>query len=214
MNVSVVIPTIHANDAMLEKALQAVTDDVEIFTPDGGTFAENCNQGAAESLGSILIFLNDDTEVQEGWLQPLIDPIVRDPTVGITGSKLLYLNGTIQHAGIYIGMEDGLLTARNICWNAPSGPVIAVTGACMAVRRSLFETLGGFHTGYRNGYEDVDFCLLAANAGYKTVYVAESVVLHHESQSGPQRWANVSANVQLLQERWVPDEATVLQSSP
>lgn len=203
VNVSVVIPTIHTNDVQLERCKEILFDQgINWAVHAGGTFSENCNVGAAASEMDIVVFLNEDTEPRLGWLQPLIDPIVRDPTVGITGAKLVYPDGTIQHAGVYIGMEDGLLTARNVCWNAPSGPIIAVTGACMAVRRSLFEALGGFDELFRSGYEDVDLCLRASNAGFQTVYIAESVVIHHESQSGPERWRYVRENVQRLQEKW------------
>lgn len=208
VNVSVIIPTIRAKPEMLATARQLAeqTDGVlEVIVPEGGTFAENCNQGAVNATGDILIFLNDDTEPQDGWLLPLIDPIIRDHTVGITGSKLVYPDGTIQHAGVYLTMENDLLTARNVCWNAASGVVSAVTGACMAIRHDLFDALGGFDVAYRNGYEDIDLCLKAAHAPAQIVYVAESVVIHHESQSGPARWANVSDNIRLLQQRWVGD---------
>ncbi len=215
MNVAVIVPTIHANDDMLKTCLQWVyeTTGLLVATIEGGTFAENCNQGAAVRTEDILVFLNDDTEVQPGWLEPLIDPIIRDPTVVITGSKLFYPDGAIQHAGVYLNIEDGILTARNVCWNAASGPVVAVTGACMAVRASWFQSCGGFDEAWKNGYEDVDLCLRAGRANHQVLYIAESQVIHHESQSGPERWRNVSDNIRLLQERWgpraVPEETGV-----
>ncbi len=204
VNVSVIIPTIHYAPEMLAKCEKLVRQDVEeVIVPDGGTFAENCNTGAAQATGDIIIFLNDDTEPQKGWLLPLIDPIIRDPSIGITGAKLVYPDGTIQHAGVYLTMENGLLTARNVCWNAATGTVAAVTGACLAIRRDLFTHLGGFDTDFKNGYEDIDLCLRASHVPMQILYVAESVVLHYESQSGPRRWSHVDSNVRLLQEKWL-----------
>jgi GT2 family glycosyltransferase len=81
--------------------------------------------------------------------------------------------------------------------------VEAVTGACLAVRRDVFFKHGGFDVGYRNGYEDVDFCLTVRAAGGRIVYDPMSVVTHVESASGPARWAHFRGNVARLQERWV-----------
>lgn len=206
--VTIIIPTIRAQPGMLAKLETTLADQypgVKVLIMDGGTFAENCNAGAVLATTDIIVFLNDDTEPADGWLEPLVDPILRDPTVAITGAKLFYPDGAIQHAGVYLNVEDGILTARNVCWNAPTGPVVAVTGACMAVRRSWFESCGGFDVLYKNGYEDIDLCLRAARANHQVVYIAESQLIHHESQSGPARWSNVSDNIRLLNERWHPD---------
>lgn len=216
MNVSVVIPTINSNPGMLANAekLAAETPGVcEVIVQEGGTFAENCNNGFQLTIGDVVVFLNDDCEPQLGWLPPLIDPIFRDPTIAITGSKLFYPDGAIQHAGVYLNVENDVLTARNVCWNAPSGPVVAVTGACMAVRRTWFDSSGGFDTQYRNGYEDIDLCLRAGRDNHQVLFIAESQLIHHESQSGPERWRNVTDNVRLLNERWHPD-AVAAAGSP
>lgn len=153
--------------------------------------------GAAYTHGDPIIFLNDDTEPQAGWLGML--DAFDNPEVGIVGCRLVYADGLIQHAGVYLACEGGTLTAYNVHDDLPSREVEAVTGACLAIRRDLFDELDGFDEGYRNGYEDVDLCLRARAAGWKVWYVAEATVVHHESQSGPRRWESVRENVERLQ---------------
>jgi GT2 family glycosyltransferase len=150
--------------------------------------------------GDPIVFLNDDTEPEPGWLEALCVPFA-DPAIGITGARLTYPDGRIQHAGVYLDRPGGVLTAHNVLTDEPSREVDAVTGACMAVRRATWEQLGGFDTGFVNGYEDVDLCLRAQAAGWRVWYTADSRVVHHESQSGPARWAHVNQNVTRLQER-------------
>jgi len=168
-------------------------------------FARACNQGAAVASGLVFVFLNNDTVCHPGWLDPLCDAAL---THGVAGSKLVYPDGTIQHAGVEVYDDRGLLTAFNCGRGEPDvgwdedRDVTAVTGACMAVRRDVFETLRGFDEAFWNGYEDVDFCLRARDAGWNVRYCARSVVTHLESASGPERWTGVQRNVELLQAKW------------
>lgn len=186
---------------MLNRCVELVNQSgITPVIEEGGTFAENCNRGAIGRESDILVFLNDDCEPQDGWLTGLLT-LFQDETVGITGARLLYPDGTLQHGGIRLTADPGW-NAHNITEEPSDWPIHAVTGACLAIRRDLFNQLGGFHEGYRNGAEDVDLCLKAWQAGYKVVYCPESVVIHHESQSGPLRWKWVNENVQLFRSRW------------
>lgn len=203
MNVTVVIPTIRANPAMLAACIEGVrqTTGLKPLVAEGGTFAENCNEGARGTDG-VVVFLNDDCECLEGWLAPLAAAF-EDPKVGIAGSKLVYPDGRLQHAGVGLRTIGGVLEAYNVTLgDFLTRDVEAVTGACLAIRADLFDELGGFDESFRNGYEDVDLCLRASVAGWRIRYVRESVVIHHESQSGAPRWAHVRENIALLQERW------------
>lgn len=178
-------------------------------------FAAACNQGAAVAGGRHLLFLNNDTEVTAGWLDPLVDTLDLDPRVDAVGARLLYPDGTVQHAGVVLverRREGGaVLTGMHMgTGKRADDPAVlrpqrlqAVTAAVMAVRRSAFAELGGFDTAYWNGNEDVDLCLRLGARGGLVVYRPESVVVHHESQSGPERWAKVDDNVRLLGERWL-----------
>ncbi|MFO7654698.1 MAG: glycosyltransferase [Candidatus Krumholzibacteriia bacterium] len=192
-----------------------------VSNPANGGFARGCNQGAAAGRGRHLLFLNNDMEVTPGWLTPLIVTLDDDPEIGAVGARLLFPDGTIQHAGVaVIDQWTGaghLLGGRHLSYRKPadfpgaSRPLRlqAVTGACLLVRAELFRRLDGFDESFWNGNEDVDLCFRIAAAGYGTVYRPESVVIHYESQSGTQRWSRVRENMALLDRRWrgrvVPD---------
>lgn len=208
MDISIIIPTIRADQQLFDQCVEAVYEtapDAEVIVAEGGTFAENCNQGATRAAGDIYIFLNDDTIPHVGWSYALCEPLTEG--AAIAGARLLYPDGRLQHTGIYFTLEQGLLTAVNRTWDVPTQQVDAVTGACMAVRADAFHELGGFDTGFRNGYEDVDICLRAREAGLVIYYVAEANVTHYESRSGPARWEWVGDNIERLQHKWVVEDA-------
>ncbi len=162
-------------------------------------FARGCNLGAQASAGRYLLFLNNDTEVTPGWLEPLVDTLERDATVGAVGAKLLFPDGTIQHAGVAIIHREGWLEGRHLGWKKPGDDsggnkprfCQALTAACLLIRRRPFEDAGGFDEAYWNGNEDVDLCFKLGEAGWRLVYEPASVVVHKESQSGPERWRQV-----------------------
>ncbi len=210
MDLTVVIPTIVADQAMLDRAILCVrwtAPDAEIIVPKGGSFAENCNAGARLATREVVVFLNDDTEVQPGWWQQLIKAL--EAGNHVAGSRLTYADGRLQHAGVYFTVDDnGILWANNYTTERPSGPVDAVTGACLAIRTADFDTLDGFDEGFRNGYEDIDLCLCVKAQGGTIHYCADSNVVHHESRSGPARWAHVNDNIIRLQEKWCPTRKT------
>ena len=149
-------------------------------------FATSCNDGAAEAQGEYLLFLNNDIAGRSGWLAALVSYAESNPGAGAIGSKLLYSNQTIQHAGIvicrdllprhaYRGFQSG---HRAVC---RSRRLQAVTAACMLVRHKTFNGVGGFDSGFTNGFEDVDFCLRLKAAGHEVHYCAESVLVHFEA---------------------------------
>jgi GT2 family glycosyltransferase len=205
--VTIIVPTINARPDLLQACIseceRTMRDGDALLVVEGGTFAENCNGGAALTEAPTIIFLNDDCKADDDdWIDRLLQPFT-DPRVGIVGARLIYPNGHLQHTGIYFETDDfGRLHGANRKWDSPSGPVDAVTGACLAVRTQLFRDLDGFDPIYRNGNEDIDFCLRARQAGHTIWYQADCTVIHHESQSGPARWQHVQENVQLFNERW------------
>ncbi len=175
-------------------------------------FATASNQGAAAATAPIVVFLNNDTEAAPGWLSALLEPFARDDTIAVVGARLLYPDGTLQHAGVNLAINgvDGTLHGLHRLHHRPATDPralepcepTAVTGAAMAVRRDIFNAAGAFHDGYWNGNEDVDLCLTIAEMGYKIVYEPGALLMHHESQSGPERFSKVHANIALLTERW------------
>ncbi|MDP6775759.1 MAG: methyltransferase domain-containing protein, partial [Candidatus Latescibacteria bacterium] len=169
-------------------------------------FAKANNRGAGDARGEFLLFLNNDTVPHPGWLSALVSEIEADPQVGIVGAKLLYpATGRIQHAGIELinGLPDHVF--RNVDADDPrvSQPrdLDMVTGACLMIRRDLFERLNGFDEGYLNGVEDVDLCLRTRDAGYRVRYCPASVLDHHEGTSEG-RYDHVRPNLQRLVDRW------------
>lgn len=174
-------------------------------------FARASNQGASAAGGRHLIFLNNDTVATEGWLEEILAPL-EEPDVAIVGARLLFADGTIQHAGVNVGLgsKDGLAQGFHAHYRLPGdhlpalrpADVAAVTGAAMAVRRDAWEAVGGFHEGYWNGNEDVDLCLAVLQSGWRIRYQPTSVLYHHESMSGPDRWNGYARNVALFNERW------------
>jgi GT2 family glycosyltransferase len=204
------------------------TDDTDALLETFGTrirvlsrqsnsgFAVSCNEGAAIASGEYLIFLNNDTVPSRGWLEALVRYADMHQEAAIVGSKLLFLNGTIQHAGIVI-CEDG--EPRHIYAGFPaddprvntSRKFQAVTGACLLVRRSDFAQMGGFDSAFHNGYEDIDLCLRLGEMGREVHYCHESVLMHMESASrdGLKSHDGVQ-NAKLYRERWAgrvrPDE--------
>lgn len=169
-------------------------------------FAVSCNDGAALARTKHLLFLNNDTVPRLGWLRALEQYSVENPKAAVIGGKLLYPDGTIQHAGVAV-CQDGY--PRHIYSGfAENHPAVSlsrrfqiVTGACMLVGRRVFHRLGGFDAAFRNGFEDVDFCLRACERGHEVHYCAGSVVVHLESVS-PGRFKHDRANVALYRKRW------------
>jgi GT2 family glycosyltransferase/Flp pilus assembly protein TadD len=177
-------------------------------------FAGACNQGARAASTEYLLFLNNDTESKSGWLEPLLEILDHDETVAAAGSKLLFPDNTIQHAGVVIFNDKKLpdpLVAQHIYYKKQSDlpeasqkrTYQALTAACLLIRKSAFYQVGGFDEGYWNGYEDVDLCFKFQEKGWKLVYQPESVLIHHESKSGPERFSKVNSNIERLHKRWL-----------
>lgn len=146
-------------------------------------FAAACNQGAALARGEFLVFLNQDTRVAPGWLQALVEPMNSDDRVGLTTSKVLLMSDPSRHhlAGQNLHFT-GLVFGRGYLdpaskWVEPAN-VNAVSGASFAIRRQLWEELGGFDETFFMYYEETDLSWRARLAGYSCLYAPDSVVYH------------------------------------
>ena len=145
--------------------------------------------GVEASTGDALCFLNDDVfPITPDWLEHMLAQTAR-PDVGIVGALLLYPDKTIQHAGVvvdrwhpaHIGrfQKDSALWP----WLRMTRDVSAVTGACLAIRRSTWNDLGGFDPQFPVNYNDIDLCLRAAARGYRILIEAEAVLIHEEART-------------------------------
>jgi len=150
------------------------------------------NMAAREARGEYLVLLNNDTAViSESWLDELLNHAQR-PEVGIVGAKLLYPDGRIQHAGVVLGLcgpaehvfigepvdAPGYMQRLQVDQNYS-----AVTAACMMVRKSIYEQVGGLDESFTVSYNDVDFCLKVREAGYLLVWTPHAVVMHEGNVS-------------------------------
>ncbi|HXC99539.1 MAG TPA: glycoside hydrolase family 99-like domain-containing protein, partial [Verrucomicrobiae bacterium] len=216
LNVEIIV----VDNASTDGTIDFLKSEVEagrlraIVNPENRGFSKACNQGARAAAGRHLLFLNNDTDVQPGWLEPLVETLDVDERVSAVGSKLLFPDRSIQHAGVAV-LEDRQLpdplVARHIHYRKPeNAPEVnqpqtlqALTAACLLIRKAAFEKVGGFDEEYWNGYEDVDLCFKLRQEGGLLVYQPRSVVLHYESQSGPERFRQVAHNTKRLHETWL-----------
>jgi|GEM_PF-569222 len=171
--------------------LNKISDLVKVITnADNHSFSKANNQGAEIAEGKYLIFLNNDTEVKENWLEQLETKFNEDKNIGIQGAKLTYPNGKIQHAGIVYGtVKEGLNLHYHLHLAAdPDDEKVnkqrefqMVTGALLAISKSTFENINGFDENYYFGYEDLDICLKVRKAGLKVIYNPLVEAVHYES---------------------------------
>lgn len=173
-------------------------------------FSAKCNIGALHAAGDVLIFLNDDIEAEsDGVIEQLIAPL-REPGVGLTGPKLLFEQLRVQHAGLRYGSGR----VAHAYYRAPHDPAVrgaydelwinrevtALTGACVAVRRAVFEAVGGFAETFPVNYNDVDFSMKVRQRGLRLLWLHHVVLFHFESVTRDNQvheWER-----QLLARRW------------
>jgi O-antigen biosynthesis protein len=243
MSISIIVPTVGEGGQYLKNLLPVLRHepDCEIIVVDNLStdftaevcrvnkvkhilnevsvpFAAACNIGAYHSSGEYLLFLNNDTVPEAGFLQKFYttynrpDLQVNGP-VGIVGPKLVFLHNPalIQcaaHAFYPTGMAYEYGAKQPV--EAPEFnqlmQVNSVMGAALFVSRKLYEEAGGFFEGYRNGWEDVDFCLQIREKGYKVIYDPSIVIRHVHRGSdnwGEGRIATDPFNVFTYKRRWI-----------
>ena len=175
------------------------------------------NMAVASSCSDIAVLLNNDTTVIDNdWLTELVR-WSSQPDIGCVGAKLLYPNETVQHAGVVLGIggvaghahkhaprqANGYFSRLKVIHN-----VSAVTGACLAVRRQVFEDVGGLDAeNLAVAFNDIDFCLRVRDQGLRNVFTPYARLYHHESLSRgsdatPEKKARFAAEALYMQERW------------
>jgi O-antigen biosynthesis protein len=174
------------------------------------------NAGARIANGEMLLFLNNDIEVIEGhWLETMAAQGQRHE-IGVVGPLLLYPNGTIQHAGIVVGINDWAghsfrgfpAESTGYCGRLlGASNVSAVTGACMLIRREVFFGLGCLDENLPVAGGDVELCLRGLAAGYRNIFLPDVRLLHHESitrgyEDNPDKRERFLVETEYVRERW------------
>ena len=174
------------------------------------------NWAATQATGSVLCLLNNDIEViAPDWLREMAGQASR-ADIGAVGAMLYYPDRTIQHAGVILGIGG---IANHAFQHLPAGSpgycaralvaqnLSAVTGACLVVRRAVFEQVGGLDEQLAVAFNDIDLCLRVRAAGYRNLWTPFAELVHHESVSRgaddtPDKRARFVGEVALMQARW------------
>ena len=181
-----------ANDCSTDitKEIEKVIENIRLVTTEKNVrFLLNCNHASKYVRGKYILFLNNDTQVQQNWLRPLVSLIESDQQIGMVGSKLIYPDGLLQEAG-------GIIWKDASAWNYGNrkNPENSeynyvkeadyISGASIMIRKELWESIGGFDERYSPAYcEDSDLAFEIRKRGFKVMYQPASVVVHFEGIS-------------------------------
>lgn len=170
-------------------------------------FLKNCNNAANHAKGKYILFLNNDTQVQEDWLNPLIRLIESDSQIGMVGSKLVYPDGKLQEAG-------GIFWSDGSAWNYGNKSnteepeynyvkeVDYISGAAIMLPSRLWKEIGGFDEQFIPAYcEDSDLAFTVRKMGYKVMYQPLSVVVHFEGVSNGTNISSGQKSYQILNQK-------------
>ena len=191
---------------------------VRVLRDDGPfNYARLNNRAAATARGPLLGLVNNDVEVTDGqWLAEMVGWAVQ-PGIGCVGAKLWYPDGRLQHGGVVVGVAGAAgHRHKRAARGEPGGrddlvtvnEVSAVTAACLVVRKAIYDAVGGLDEArFAVGYNDVDFCLKVAAAGYRNLWTPFAELTHHESVSrgrdlSPRTAERFNREVTALKERW------------
>lgn len=180
-------------------------------------YAQLNNDAAKQARGPVLALVNNDIEVRSpDWLGEMVS-IALQPGVGAVGARLWYPDGTLQHGGVVLGIGGVGAHAHKALPRGLNGyagraalmqTFCAVTAACMVVRKSSYQALGGMdERNLRVAFNDVDFCLRLREAGLRNVWTPYAELVHHESATrgediAPARRARFSQEIDYMQQRW------------
>ena len=175
------------------------------------------NEGARNAEGEILLLLNNDIEIiHSNWLTEIVSHAIR-PEIGCVGAKLLYSDDTIQHAGVILGLGGVAGHAYRGFPKNHTGSRLrlhlsqnfeAVTAACLAIRKDVFEEVNGLdEENLTVAFNDVDFCIRVGQAGYRNLWTPFATLYHHESASRgsdetPKNQKRFQKEVDYMKAKW------------
>ena len=179
-------------------------------------FSAMNNYAVKQSTGDVLLFLNNDTEIiTPDWIEHMLCHAARKE-IGAVGAKLLYPDGKIQHAGVILGIQGTAGHSHKYFDRDAVGyfsmlksvhNVSAVTGACMMMRRDIFDEVGGFDEMLSHSYNDIDLCLQIRQKGYRIIFTPYAELYHFESKSRglmdtPDNAVRFSQEARLFRTKW------------
>lgn len=182
------------DDCSTEIKIQELEKKVENITilrnEQNMGFLRSCNYAVTFAKGEYIVLLNNDVLVQKNWLESLYETIIEDSSIGIIGSKFLFLDGRVQEAGGIV-FEDGTAThygRGDGFWNAHDVSYLKevdyISGASIMLKKSLWKRVGGFDERYTPAYcEDVDLAFSVRKEGYKVIFQPKSTLIHFEGVS-------------------------------
>jgi O-antigen biosynthesis protein len=182
------------------------------------------NRAVQQTRSDYLLFLNNDVEVATpDWLNAMVEQAQR-PTIGAVGARLLYPDGTIQHAGVVAGLggiaghSHRNFPGEHLGYFAQIQTVnnyMAVTAACLMCRREVFEEVSGFEENLAVAFNDVDFCFKLSKKGYRNVYLPHVMLYHDESKSRgyentPEKQERFQQEIFYIRQKW----KTIIDQDP
>ena len=203
----------------ITRNIESRIDNIKVVRAnDNQGFLRNCNDAVRKAKGEYVVLLNNDTNVQPGWLQPLIDVIQNNADVGLVGPKLLFADGKLQEAG-------GIIWKDGSGWNYGRGQDAAqpefnylretdyISGACIMFRKTDWDALKGFDEAFCPAYyEDTDLAFQMRQNGLKVIYQPESEVVHFEGVSnGTDVGSGVKKNQVINQKKFTEKWHEVLE---
>lgn len=219
-NYEVVLIDNDSNDPAALEYLASLAEEPRVHVlrhPGPFNYSALNNFGVSHARGQVICLLNNDTEVLDpDWLGELVSHAIR-PGIGAVGAKLLYPNGSLQHAGIVLGIggwaghahkgQPGQTLGR---WGRAAliSNFSAVTGACLAMRKALYQELGGLNENeLAVACSDVDLCLRAARQGQRSLWTPHARLYHHESatrgyDTTPEKNARLASEVAYMRHHW------------
>jgi glycosyltransferase involved in cell wall biosynthesis len=190
-------------------ALEALPEPFRILRNETNLgFAASVNRAVRQATAPVVVLLNSDLELPDGWLEPMLEALAAHPETFCVGNvQTAVSDGRIDHAGIVFLANGHPMHQREKAGAGEAAATTiefpAATAACWVFRRDVFLALGGLDERFRNGFEDIDLCLRARTLGWKTLVASRSVIRHHVASS-PGRHAREDANRHHFLQRWAP----------
>lgn len=222
LNYEIVIVDNQSDDPAILQYFKEISllDNVKVLKYDHPfNYSAINNFAVKHANGEIIGLINNDIEVISGeWLREMVSHAIR-PEIGCVGAKLFYTNGTIQHAGVIIGLygvaghghkhvsgdEHGYFGRLRVVQNYS-----AVTAACLIVRKEVYYQIGGLDEVLEVAFNDIDFCLKVQAAGYRNLWTPYALLYHHESlsrglENTPEKRERFEREIKVMKTRWHTD---------